>query len=696
MSVRDLLLEIGVEEMPARFVEGARTQLADQLSVWLKENRIPFGLVHSYATPRRLAVVVQNMAETQEDQVEVARGPAKQIALDESGQWTKAALGFARSQQVEVDQLYIDEYKGTEYVFVKKERKGKATRSLLPGIKTVIEHLTFPKQMRWGSQDFSFVRPIRWLVALYGEEIIPFEIAGIQAGNLSRGHRFRGGEFTVSTPKEYLSKLNEQYVMIDPEARKKSILDQLKVLEKEQNWRIPVDQDLLDEVVNLVEYPTVIWGQFDEVFLELPDDVLITSMKEHQRYFPVKSLEGKLLPYFVTVTNGNEDAEGIVAKGNEKVLRARLSDARFFFEEDKKLNIDAAVRQLEKVVYHQQLGSMADKMRRVQRLALALANLLEMDKTLQEKLVRAVQICKFDLVSHMVYEFPELEGRMGEVYARLAGEDEEVAQAIYEHYLPRYSGDDVPKSMIGAVLAIADKLDALSGFFGLGLIPSGSQDPYALRRQATGLVAIIIEHGWTLAIDQLVELALNVLAQDEVLFREKKDVKDDVLNFIYQRLKYRMQQDGLRYDIIEAVLGASDHDLLAKVEKGQVLNERLKDDNFKSQAESLIRVTNIARKLDRPPSSVKESLLKQNEERELSRVYQTVHEKIAEGIVRRQWDHVMDALLSLKEPIDHFFEAVMVMVEDEQLRYNRLNLLAQMAQDIYYFADFGQLVFQKS
>lgn len=696
MRARDLLLEIGVEEMPARFVEDARIQLAERLSDWLKENRIGHGDVNAYATPRRLAVLVERVAEAQDDLVELARGPAKKIAQDESGQWTKAALGFARSHQVDVDQLFIDQYKGTEYVFVRKEIKGQSTATLLPGLKTIIEQMTFPKQMRWGNHNFSFIRPIRWLVALYGEEVIPFEIAGIKTGNTSRGHRFKSGAFTLDQPSEYLSKLVQHDVIAQPEERRRLIENQLKELEEKQNWQIPVDGGLLDEVVNLVEYPVAIWGQFDSRFLDLPEDVLITSMREHQRYFPVKDKNGKLLPYFVAITNGNEDPDGIVKKGNEKVLRARLADARFFFEEDQKLNIDTAVSQLEKVVYHKDLGTLADKMRRVHKLAQGLADMVDLEQELREKLNRAAQIYKFDLVTQMVNEFPELEGRMGEVYARLAGEDEAVARAIYEHYLPKFSGDRVPQSAIGAILAVADKLDALAGFFGLGMIPSGSQDPYALRRQATGLVAIVVENRWVLEMDHLVELALTILDEEQVLSREKQEVKGDLLNFIYQRLKYRLEQEGLRYDVIEAALGSSDHDLLAKVERGMVLNEKVQETQFKNNVESLTRVVNIARKLDRPLAPVNEGLFKQTEEKELYSHYQAIHETITVGLKNRQWLQVLDALFTLKEPIDQFFDAVMVMVDDEAVRYNRLNLLSQITQDINRFADFGQLIFQRA
>lgn len=696
MKAQDLLLEIGLEEIPARFAQEASQQLAERVSAWLSDQQIAHGAVLSYVTPRRLAVLVKEVAAKQADQVEVARGPAKKVAVDANGQWTQAALGFARSQQVDVQDLYFDRFKGTEYVFAKKEKKGEATLNLLPQIKTVIEQMSFPKQMRWGSTSFSFVRPIRWLVALYGGEVIPFEIAGVRTGNQSRGHRFKGGIVTLTEPARYEEALKEQFVLVDPNRRRQVILDGLKSLEKERHWHIPVDEELLEEVVHLVEYPTLVWGKYDTSFLELPTEVLITSMKEHQRYFPVKDESGQLLPYFVTVANGIEDEDGLIAKGNEKVLKARLTDARFFYEEDQKLEIATALSKLEKVVYHQKLGSLADKMRRVRKLALKLADQLGFGADETAALDRAAQIYKFDLVTHMVYEFPELEGKMGEVYARLAGEKEEVAKAIFEHYLPRHSGDQLPQTPAGAVLAVADKLDALAAFFGLGLIPTGSQDPYALRRQAFGIVAIIVEQRWALSLGTLLDWSLAILEEEGLLARNKEEVKEDLMVFIKQRLKYRLEQNGLRYDVIEAVLGSTKDDLAALEEIGHLLNEKMKGEEIKGQVESLTRVTNLARKLDRPILRIDESKFKENEERELYIQYKRAERIIGEAAAARKWDQALEALFSLKEPIDRFFDGVMVMVEDEALRYNRLSLLAQMAGQIKEFADFGQLVFSKA
>ncbi|EGL82647.1 Glycyl-tRNA synthetase beta subunit [Caldalkalibacillus thermarum TA2.A1] len=693
MSQQDVLLEIGLEEIPARFVEESRRQLEERLSEWFNEQRIPFRDSMSFATPRRLAVLLKGVADKQEDQVEVAKGPAKQIALDEQGNWTKAALGFARSQGVEPEELYVDTYKGTEYLFVRKHISGQPTKELLPLMKRVIESMTFPKNMRWGNHEFTFIRPIRWIVAMYGQEVIPLEITGVKSSNQSRGHRFLAGQVTIEDPAQYAEVMKAHYVLVNPDERKATIRKQLQRLEEEHGWLIPIDQDLLEEVTNLVEYPTAIWGTFDEAFLDIPEDVLITSMKEHQRYFPVKNKEGRLLPYFVTIRNGQADTEGIVVKGNEKVLRARLADARFFYEEDKKLEISTALSQLENVIFHEKLGSIGDKVRRVKTLALEVAAMLEFKDPVKAKIGRAADICKFDLVTQMVYEFPELQGKMGEEYARLAGEDEQVAKAIFEHYLPRSSGDQLPQTDVGAVLAIADKLDSVASFFGIGIVPSGSQDPYGLRRQAAGIVSILVDRKWALSLTALFDLAVGILEQRQLLELPRDKVLQELSSFFKLRLKTRMQEEGWRYDIVEAVLEAEDDAVVAMLDKVKALSSEMESETFKPNVEALTRVTNIAKKLDRPLEDVQTDLFEQEEERVLYTRYCQVEEQVNRLAEQGDWQGVLQALFELKDPIDRYFDQVLVMVEEDTLRYNRLNMLASIARLINRFADFGKLVF---
>ncbi|MDQ0339648.1 glycyl-tRNA synthetase beta chain [Caldalkalibacillus uzonensis] len=693
MSQQDILVEIGLEEIPARFAEEARQQLGQRVSEWLTEQRIAYRQITSFATPRRLAVLVEGVAGKQEDQIEVAKGPAKKIALDEEGNWTKAALGFARSQGVEPNDLYVDTHKGTEYLFVKKHISGQPTKALLPHLKSVIESMSFPKNMRWGAYDFTFVRPIRWIVALYGQEVIPFEITGVKTSNHSWGHRFLSGKVTIEDPASYVQVMKQHYVLVNPEERKEAIVQGLHQLEEEHGWQIPIDHELLEEVTYLVEYPTAVWGTFDQSFLDIPDEVLITSMKEHQRYFPVKDQQGKLLPYFVTIRNGKADQDGIVIKGNEKVLRARLADARFFYEEDKKLDLEDALSKLENVVFHEKLGTIGDKVRRVKGLALELAEMLKLAEPVKQHVSRAADICKFDLVTQMVYEFPELQGKMGEEYATLAGEEKQVAKAIFEHYLPRFSGDQLPESDVGAVLAIADKLDSVSSFFGIGLVPSGSQDPYGLRRQAAGIVAIVLARKWPFSLTRLFNLGVGILEQRQLLERSRDKVMQDLEAFFKLRVKNRMQEEGLRYDIIDALLAADDDDLVAMFEKGMILSTEIEKEDFKPHVEALTRVTNIAKKLERPLETIQTDLFEQEEEQLLYTRYREVEEQVERLAEKREWDRVLQALFELKEPIDRYFEQVMVMVDQENIRYNRLNMLASIARIINRYADFGQLVF---
>ncbi|MFF2857373.1 glycine--tRNA ligase subunit beta, partial [Peribacillus sp. NPDC058002] len=530
MSKRDLLLEIGLEELPARFVTASMKQLSDKVQQWLTEKAIEFGTVEAFSTPRRLAVLVKDVEESQKDIEEEAKGPAKKIALDSEGNWSKAALGFVRGQGMTSEDIYFKELKGVEYAHVNKFIKGQQTAQLLSELQEIISGMTFPKNMRWANQELRFVRPIKWLIALFGNDIVPFSIADVKTGRETKGHRFLGDSAIIEQPERYEDTLKEQFIMADPDKRRQVILDQIKELEQEKGWIIPVDEDLLEEVNNLVEYPTVLFGHFEEEFLELPAEVLITSMKEHQRYFPVKDKDGKLLAYFVTVRNGDDRHLDKVSKGNEKVLRARLSDAAFFYKEDQKKEISDALKKLDSIVYHEEIGTLAEKTARVTAVTGALADALNL-KAEKEMALRTAAIAKFDLVSHMVYEFPELQGYMGEKYALLKGEAKEVAAAINEHYMPRHADDIVPPSVIGAVVSLAEKIDTLSSFFAIGVIPTGSQDPYALRRQASGVVQILAEKKWDISLEELIVLGLKGLESKGILKRDLEEVKADMFTF---------------------------------------------------------------------------------------------------------------------------------------------------------------------
>jgi len=689
--VKDLLFEIGMEEVPSKFIRPAAEQLAERLGKWLDDSRIGYEAVQTYGTPRRFAVRVKGVDEQQRDESVEAKGPSRKIAVDDSGAWSKAALGFARSQGVEPAELYFKELQGVEYAHATKHHSGVATAALLgEGLLQVINAMTFPKNMRWGSRELKFVRPIRWLVALFGSEVVDLEIAGVRAGRVSRGHRFLGRDAEIASPAEYETALAEQQVVVDYDKRKELILKQIAELAAGKGWVIPVQEDLLEEVLFLVETPTVLFGSFSPDFLAIPKEVLITSMREHQRYFPVLDEARRLLPHFVTVRNGNREHLDTVARGNEKVLRARLSDARFFYEEDQKLSIDSALKKLETIVFQEELGTVGDKVRRITAIAAALAARIGADDTLSAQIVRSAAICKFDLVTQMVYEFPELQGFMGEDYARKAGEPEAVAVAVNEHYKPRNAGDTVPGSLTGAVVSLADKIDTIVGCFSIGIVPTGSQDPYALRRQASGIVQILLEHRLPIGLGDLFAVALEVLGKANLLKREEGEIRSTLYDFLSLRMKNLLSERGIRYDIVDAVLASGFDNVAGAVARAVELASAVQDPSFKAVVESFSRAVNLAAKAE--SSEVAPERLAEQAERDLLRAVNEVHLAFEAHIVKAEASAALAELRKLEAPITAFFAAVMVMADDPAVRANRLGLLAQLARDVRRYADFAKLV----
>lgn len=690
---KDLLLEIGLEEVPARFVRGAMNQLKDKTVKWLADSRISHGQVEAFATPRRLALLVRDVEEKQADMNEEAKGPSRKIAQDEQGNWSKAALGFARSQGVEPDQLYFRELAGVEYVYASKSSIGTDTSAVLPeGLPALITSMSFPKNMRWGGYELRFVRPIRWLVALFGSEVVPFEITGVASGNVSRGHRFLGGEAVINEAGEYAYKLREQFVIVDAAERERLIVSQIERLAKQQSWEIAIKEDLLEEVLFLVEYPNVLFGTFDPAFLNIPKEVLITSMREHQRYFPVFNKEGQLQPNFVTVRNGDTRSIELVAKGNEKVLRARLSDAKFFYEEDHKLEIAQALKKLETIVYHEELGTVADKVRRIRAAADLLGASLQADSQTAQDVSRAADICKFDLVTQMVYEFPELQGIMGEDYARKAGEREAVAAAINEHYQPRFAGDRAPASLTGAIVSLADKIDTIVGCFSIGIIPTGSQDPYALRRQASGIVQILLSHGLKLGLSELYDAALSV-HEARGLKRGADEIRKDLSDFFGLRIKNVLSEQGVRYDVVDAVMAAGTDDVGLAIERASVLQSLAAGEDraeFKLTVEAFNRVCNLASKAT--GAAVLPALFSEQAESALYDKWHAQREQFAASAARGEIAQAIKLLSSLKPAIVDYFDHVMVMAPDEAVKNNRLATLAGIADDISSIADFSKLV----
>ncbi|WP_019154547.1 glycine--tRNA ligase subunit beta [Robertmurraya massiliosenegalensis] len=685
---KDLLIEIGLEEMPARFVTSSIEQFTSRIQKWFLDKKIDIGDIESYSTPRRLAVIVKEVSESQQDIQEEAKGPAKKIALDENGNWSKAAIGFSRGQGMSVDDIYFKEIGGVEYAHVEKFIKGEETRSLLPELKQIITGLSFPKNMRWANEEMKYIRPIKWLVAMFGQEVIPFSITNVETSNWTRGHRFLGEQVDIPSPEGYVVTLLGQYVVANSEERKAAIVSQLKKIEEENNWVIPIDEELLEEVNNLVEYPTALFGRFEEEYLELPEEVLITSMKEHQRYFPVKSKDGKLLPFFVTVRNGDHQHLETVAKGNEKVLRARLADAAFFYKEDQKLEIGKALEKFQTIVYHEEIGTLAEKVERVKQLAQKLT--VELDFSNEEKVTtnRAAEISKFDLVTNMVYEFPELQGFMGEKYAIQKGESVEVAKAINEHYMPRNAEDDTASSNPGAALAIVEKLDTIVSTFAIGLIPSGSQDPYALRRQAAGIVQTLVNKNWDIKLEKLILFSVELIEEAQFSKLSRAELEKELITFFKLRLKYLLQERGIRYDVIDAVLSEQIGSVSALVQKAVTLNGHKEDEGFKETMEALSRVINIARKADEIVE-IQPSLFENKEENNLYKAFVDVEQALVADVTEEEYYQM---LVSLKTPINEYFDHTMVMVEDVNVRNNRLSLLVKLANVIKGFADVTEIM----
>ncbi|ERG68430.1 MULTISPECIES: glycine--tRNA ligase subunit beta [Exiguobacterium] len=683
--MRDLLLEIGLEELPAQYVLRSEKQLAERVTTFLTEARVQFGAITVYSTPRRLAVLVKDVEENQQDLTETLRGPAKKIAQDAEGNWSKAAAGFARGRGLSVDDLYFAEEKGVEYVFADRHESGQPTSTLLPALEDVVRGMTFPKNMKWGTSSLRYMRPIRWLVALFGAEQIDFEIEGVKTGNVTRGHRFLSkGDVVITEPAAYAETLEREFVVASYEDRKGRIERQIEELASEQGWTVPLDASLLEEVTNLVEWPTALFGEFDARYLELPEEVLITTMKEHQRYFPVYIGE-TLKNYFVTVRNGNAEHLQNVAKGNEKVIRARLADAVFFYEEDQKTKIDEQLVRLDRIVFHEKLGTTGDKVRRVEQLAGTLAPLFNADAA---KVARAGAIHKFDLVSQMVYEFTELQGVMGEKYALQQGEDAEVAAAIREHYMPRFAGDASPATSTGAVLALADKLDSIAAFFGIGMIPSGSQDPFALRRQAQGVVQILADWKIALPLDKLLSQVVDSQLQAGLYDADKEQVKAQLEDFFMLRLKYRLQERQVRYDVIDAVLttGLAIDRLDARADAVQAMLAS----EAKLLIEQLTRVVNIAKKGE--AGDVDPSLFENTEEKDLHAAIEATLPETERAVEAGDYHQAITSLRALEHPISTYFENTMVMSDVEAIRENRLREMKRLAATIENVADFSALV----
>ena len=679
---KDLLLEIGTEEVPAHVMPNLLTDLKRLAGDLLAEHRLAYESLRTIGTPRRSALLVTGLAERQEDVSTETRGPSVAIAFDAEGNPTKAGAGFARGQGIDPADLIQRD----GYVYASVHEKGAETAALLTELlPELIRAIPLPNSMRWGDLDFRFIRPIRWIVALYGTEVVPFTLANVTSGNTSRGHRtLAPAEFVIVSPADYEAACEKAYIIVDPERRRAMICEQIAETAKACGGTAEITPDLLEEVLYLVEYPTALSGAFEEKYLALPAETVITPMRDHQRYFPVKAADGSLLPVFITVRNGGREHLDVVAHGNERVLRARLADAQFFFDEDRKKPLAEHREKLKTVVFQQGLGSMYEKTERLMELVTAIVEDLASDDAVYETMAadarRAAELSKADLVTGMVTEFTELQGIMGREYALLDGEKPEVARAIDEQYMPRFAGDELPQSALGFALSVADKIDNIVGTFSRGKIPTGSQDPFALRRQALGLVLMLIEHESSLLLSDLVDEASDLYDLDASLCQKMQVY---VADFIRLRLKNVLTERGVRYDVQEAVL--ADVDFVADVPVRAAYVERLlASDGADALVQSFVRVGNIARMTE--TGVVDAALFAADEEGALLSAYENA------VAARDDGTDAFAAEQTLAAAIDAFFDAVMVMDKDERIKTNRLSLLKAIDNYLLETADYSKIV----
>ena len=663
---KDVLLEIGTEEMPAHYMPNTLAQVKALAKTALDEAHIEYEAIDSLGTPRRIALLIKGVAEKQADVSAKHKGPSVKIAYDADGNPTKAATGFARGQKIDVKDLVVED----GYIYANVTSVGAPTAGLLPDIlKGIINGLSFPKSMHWGALDYHFVRPIRWIVALFGTDVVPFELAGVQSGNVSRGHRFLGtGDFTIPSMADYRAVTKEHFLIVDPEERKEMILQGLQQLADEKGGTIIMDDDLLEEVVYLVEYPTALCGTFDESFLQLPEAAIITPMKDHQRYFPMRDKDGKLMNLFLTVRNGDDYHLEMVQHGNERVLRARLDDAKFFFEEDKKQKLADRVEKLKKIVFQDGLGTLYDKAQRLQQITVFLNQKLDLNLD-DEELQRASLLAKADLATQMVQEFTELQGVMGKEYALIDGENEDVAEAINEQYQPRFAGDVLPQTTMGKVLGLADKFDTITGMFSQGFIPTGSQDPFALRRQTIGVLNILMDAGWNLNCHEVFAYILHLLQVPEDKFGT---VMAQLHDYFTLRLKNIFQDKGLDYHIIDCVLGADTLNASEAAKKAQALV----DADVMGKTELLQAFTRVGNMIkDATDTDVDPDLFETEEERALYAADQAMGANVPQKYAVYDYAGVVEVLSEGIPAINNFLDNVLVMHEDEAVKNNRIHLL---------------------
>jgi len=690
-QVQNLLFEIGTEEIPARFLPNTLKELKTIAQKLLNEHLLSYSEIKTFATPRRLVLFVESLSNKQKDKEEKVIGPPKKVAFDDKGNPTKAALGFARNQGVDISELTIEDTDKGPYVVVNRIIKGKNSKDILPEIlKNIITTLNFPKNMRWGDERIRFARPIRWILALFGKDIVEFQIEDVISSNTTRGHRFLGKKeikIDCADLNNYLNLLKKNFVIVDQDKRKELLIKDAQKAAKDKGYNILADNDLVLLNTYLTEYPFAICGTFDQKFLELPEPVLITSMKEHQKYFAVIDQDGALAPHFVAINNLKPKDPQLVTKGHERVLRARLSDAAFFFKEDTKRPLRDYVPELSGMIYHEGLGTLLDKTKRIIEIAKYLAEILE--PSIKTCVEQAAYLCKADLLTEMVGEFPTLQGTMGKYYAIFSGESNEVALAIEEHYMPVRAEGDLPKSLCGSIVSIADKIDTICSMFVVGHEPTGTQDPYGLRRASLGILRIIIENKLKIDLEILIEFTLKTIKALTDIKNITEEQKDKILLFIKKRFLNDQIIKGHDPKVVEAVLATGFNNPIKAISCINALEEIKEKEDFKDLILAFKRVVNILK--NRPTGSINETLLIQDEEKQLYQIFLNKKDQIVSALKDENYKQALKLLLELKPAIDNFFDNVLVMDKKEEIKNNRLNLLTNIRELFLLVADLSVL-----
>ncbi|QTA89459.1 glycine--tRNA ligase subunit beta [Desulfonema magnum] len=689
-----LLLEIGTEEIPASYITPALNALSSTLLKKLTDARIAHGSARVFGTPRRLAVEIADVSDKQESVTTEVMGPPEKVGFDENGKPAVPARKFAEKLGISTDEISIKKTKKGSYLCATKTEEGLETNVFLQGIlPDVIRSVPFPKTMKWADLNLQFARPVHWILALLGNDVIPFSLENIKSGNTTRGHRFMSPDtITVTTPGDYIERLRSAYVLADLEERKQIIEKEISKAAQEAGGRVLPDSELVDIVNNLVEYPVPVVGKFDEEFLEVPDEVLITAMREHQKYFAIIDENDKLMSCFIAVNNTQAKNMDLVAAGHGRVIRARLADAQFFYKGDLEASFDDWIEKLKGVLFQAKLGSMYKKIMRVREVAEFISDAAGQDSAVKEQAARAAMLCKADLVSQVVVEFPKLQGVMGRVYAGIKGEPDAVACAIEEHYRPTYSGGTLPETMTGAILAIADKIDSICGCFSAGLIPTGASDPYALRRQGIGIIQIMHEKGFSFSLKAMIEKSATLFGE-----RRDRDVGEtvsDVYTFLQNRISHLLAEEGFSKDVIASVTSVSVDNMPNVRNRVRALENLKSAPDFDPLAVAFKRVVNIIRKAGEAGETVGDvdkNLFEHESESALYAAYNAVKNKVSEDLDKGLFDQALLDIASLRDTVDAFFDGVLVMAEDTKIRNNRFALLKNIADLFGGFADFSKI-----